>query len=39
MWVKRPITARMFFSISGEKKNNFHMYNNEKASFPNPPRL
>ena len=25
MWAKRPITARMFLSISGERKNNFNM--------------
>ena len=25
MWVKGPITAKMFLSISGEKKNNFNM--------------
>ena len=25
MWAKRPVTARMFLSISGERKNNFNM--------------
>ena len=25
MWAKNPITARMFLSISGDRKNNFHM--------------